>query len=146
MEKFEKFQSIAIGVAVTGAIAIVGYSVYKCYRKKKRLSMSTLTSCFFTGAIESAAETAADLAKWGWKKGIKPGAVELYKKGLKPIGKTIFNKALKPGFKQLKNIPKKLEHDSQKAFKKIGNETKKAAKKTGKGILKGLKKVVRFGF
>lgn len=146
MDKFEKFQSIAIGVAVTGAVAIVGYSVYKCYRKKKRLSMSTLTSCFFTGAVESMAESVVDIGKYGWKKGIKPGAEGLYKKALKPIGKTIFNKAVKPGFKQIKNIPKKLEHESQKAFKKIGSETKKAAKKTGKGILKGLKKVVRFGF
>lgn len=146
MESFQKFQSVAIGVAVTGAVAIVGYSVYKCYRKKKRLSVSAMMSCFFTGAVESMAESVFDIGKYGWNKGIKPGALQLYKKGLKPFGKTVFNKALKPGFKQLKNLPKKLEHDSQKAFKKFGNETKKAAKKTGKGILKGVKKVVTFGF
>jgi hypothetical protein len=121
-------------VAVVGAVGIIGYSIFRCYKKKKSLSMSAITSCIFTGTIESLAGTAKDLGKETYKKLIKPGAVGLYKKGLKPIGVKTFNKVLKPAYKSMRNIPKKIAHDSQKALKKVGKKTKS-----------GLKKAVSFG-
>lgn len=124
-----------ITVAVVGGIGFVSWGLYKCYKKKKRMDGSALVSCMLTGGVESLAESGVDLGKYFWNKGVKPVSKEIYNKGLKPIGKGVFNKALKPGFKQLKHVPKKLEHESQKALKK-----------TGKGLKSGLKKVLRFGF
>jgi hypothetical protein len=61
----DNVKNIGITVAITGTVALFGYTIYKCYRKKKRLSMSTLASCMMTGTIESIAETAVDLGKYG---------------------------------------------------------------------------------
>ena len=134
-EKLDQIKDYAVTAAILGGIGFVSYGLYKCYKKKKRLDGTALVSCLLTGGAESIAETGVDLAKYAWKKGLKPVSEEIYKKGLKPVGKGIFNKALKPGYRIAKNVPKKLEHGSQKALKK-----------TGKGLKSGLKKVLRFGF
>ena len=131
----EQAKDWAVGIAVFGTVALVGYSAYKCFRRKKSVSINALMGCMFEDTVTGLAKTGLDIGKAAWNKGVKPGAVEVYKKGLKPIGKTIFNKALKPGYKQLKSVPKKLEHESQKALKKTGNTLKK-----------GVKKILRFGF
>lgn len=111
-----------------GGVAFIGYGLYKCYRRKGKVD---LASCFLTGAGETLIDSGIDLGKYAWNKGIRPVSEEIYKKGLKPVGKGIFNKALKPGYKQIKSLPKKLEHESQKA---------------GKTTWKGVKKILSFGF
>lgn len=110
-------QSKVFKIALAGLTLFIGYTLYKCYKKHGKLTMTTIMECIFVGVASSM----LDIGKNLWH---DIGAPKFFKHTIPDAFKKAGKKMEKPFKEAGQKVEKEVKHDFNKVVRPISHAPK----------------------